>query len=458
MKVKLYFLLLVLCSALSINSYAALPATDSQGKPLPSLAPMLNKVNNAVVNISTFSNGQASQNPLMNDPFFRHFFDNQRRQQPQQRSSSAGSGVIVDAKKGIVITNHHVIDNSDEIRVSLVDGRNFTAELLGADPDLDIAILKINARNLTAARFADSSRVQVGDFAVAIGNPFGLGQTVTTGIVSALGRSGLGLKGYENYIQTDASINPGNSGGALVDLAGRLIGINSAIIAPSGGNVGIGFAIPINMAKASMQQILKYGEVRRGQIGVSIQDITEDLRQAFDLRNGQQGVLITGIGNNTPAQRAGLQVEDIITGVDGKPTSSTSQLRSQIGIKNIGDKVKLNVLRDGRNRAFILPVGNPQQFSTSNNGGNRSAVGSIHPLLSGARFKNSSNGQGVFVASLTANSPAAYNGLEPGDIITRANKKTVRNIQEFKRAISRSQKAMFLQVKRGSQRLLIAIR
>ncbi len=456
MNPKLYLFLLILFSTVSINSYAVLPATDSNGKPLPSLAPMLKKVNNAVVNIATFSNAQANQNPLMNDPFFRRFFDSQRGQQPQQRSSSAGSGVIVDAAKGIVITNHHVIDNANEIRVSLVDGRVFTAKLLGTDPELDIAILKIKANNLTQAKFADSSRVQVGDFAVAIGNPFGLGQTVTTGIVSALGRSGLGLKGYENYIQTDASINPGNSGGALVDLAGRLIGINSAIIAPSGGNVGIGFAIPINMAKASMNQILRYGEVRRGQIGVSIQDITQDLRQAFDLKNGQQGVLITGIGNNTPAQRAGLRVEDIITGVDGAPTSSTSQLRSQIGIKNIGDKVNLNVLRDGRNRTFTVSVGNPQQFSSTTR--SNSATGELHPLLAGAKFKVSSNGQGVYVASLANNSPAAYNGLEAGDLITRVNKKTVRSIKDFKRVISRSQSAMFLQVKRGGQMLLIAIR
>lgn len=456
MKAKIYLFLLIIYSSISLTSYAALPATDANGNPLPSLAPMLNKVNNAVVNISTIANGQSRQSPLMNDPFFRRFFDSQRRQQPQQRSSSAGSGVIIDASKGIVMTNHHVIENADEIRVSLVDGRNFNARLLGADPDLDIAILKIKANHLSEVKLADSSRVQVGDFAVAIGNPFGLGQTVTTGIVSALGRSGLGLKGYENYIQTDASINPGNSGGALVDLAGRLIGINSAIIAPSGGNVGIGFAIPINMAKASMQQILKYGEVRRGQIGVSIQDITEDLRQAFNLKNGQQGVLITGIGDNTPAQRSGLEVEDIVTAVDGVATNSTSQLRSQIGIKNIGDKVKLTVLRDGRIRSFTLAVGNPQQFTSY--GTNRAPVGDLHPLLAGATFKTSTQAKGVFVASLAANSAAAYNGLEPGDLITRVNKVSVRNIRDLKQVLDRSKNALFLQVKRGGQMLLIAIR
>ncbi len=456
MSKNLSIFLLIIFSLINASSFAALPATDSQGKILPSLAPMLKLVNPAVVNISTFSTRQARQSPLMNDPFFRHFFESQRQQQPQQRSSSAGSGVIVNAQKGIVMTNHHVIEKADEIQVSLIDGRNFKAKLLGSDPDLDIAILQINANNLQEVKLADSSRVQVGDFAVAIGNPFGLGQTVTTGIVSALGRSGLGLKGYENYIQTDASINPGNSGGALVDLAGRLIGINSAIIAPSGGNVGIGFAIPVNMAKASMQQILKHGEVRRGQIGVSIQDITDQLRQAFNLRNGQQGVLVTGVGNNTPAQQAGLQSGDIITAVDGKKTNSGNSLRSQIGIKNIGDKVKLSVLREGRNRSFKLTVGNPQQFSST--GTNSQNDNALHPLLAGARFSPSRNSDGVFVSALQNNSMAEYNGLEAGDLIIRTNKRKVRNLKEFINALRLSQNSLFIQLKRKGQLLLLAIR
>jgi Do/DeqQ family serine protease len=456
MSKNLSIFLLIIFSLINASSFAALPATDSQGKILPSLAPMLKLVNPAVVNISTFSTRQARQSPLMNDPFFRHFFESQRQQQPQQRSSSAGSGVIVNAQKGIVMTNHHVIEKADEIQVSLIDGRNFKAKLLGSDPDLDIAILQINANNLQEVKLADSSRVQVGDFAVAIGNPFGLGQTVTTGIVSALGRSGLGLKGYENYIQTDASINPGNSGGALVDLAGRLIGINSAIIAPSGGNVGIGFAIPVNMAKASIQQILKHGEVRRGQIGVSIQDITDQLRQAFNLRNGQQGVLVTGVGNNTPAQQAGLQSGDIITAVDGKKTNSGNSLRSQIGIKNIGDKVKLSVLREGRNRSFKLTVGNPQQFSST--GTNSQNDNALHPLLAGARFSPSRNSDGVFVSALQNNSMAEYNGLEAGDLIIRTNKRKVRNLKEFINALRLSQNSLFIQLKRKGQLLLLAIR
>jgi S1-C subfamily serine protease len=246
----LFLLLMLTCQA----AQAVLPGTDAQGRPFPSLAPMLKQVNPAVVNISTYSTRESNYNPLLNDPFFRKFFDipdqsQQEQQVPRKRQQSAGSGVIVDAGDGIVMTNYHVVRNADEVNVSLVDGRNYEAKIVGTDPELDIAILEIDADDLTEVRIADSSLLEVGDFVVAIGNPFGLGQTVTTGIVSALGRSGLGIEGYENFIQTDASINPGNSGGALVNLKGELVGINTAIISPAGGNVGIGFAIPVNMAR-----------------------------------------------------------------------------------------------------------------------------------------------------------------------------------------------------------------
>jgi len=327
---KLVFLLFV-CS-FSLETYGALPLSDDSGNKLPSLSSMLKKVNPAVVNIATFSTNNQAQNPLMNDPFFRKFFNQRGRnmpemQKPRKRRQSAGSGVIVDAADGIIMTNYHVVKSSDEVRVSLVDGREFTAEIKGVDPELDIAILKVDAKNLSEVKFGNSNKLDVGDFVVAIGNPFGLGQTVTTGIVSALGRTGLGIEGYENFIQTDASINPGNSGGALVSLKGDLIGINTAIIAPSGGNVGIGFAIPVNMAKASMDQILKTGEVKRGQLGISIQDITPELRQAFSLKNGQQGVLVTGVAENSQAEKADLKAGDVITAIDGRPTSSGGQLR-----------------------------------------------------------------------------------------------------------------------------------
>jgi len=457
MKIKHYLFSFILINIFSATVIAALPATDGNGRVLPTLAPMLQKIDSAVVNIATSSTRQVRQNPLMNDPYFKRFFDSQRPQRSQRQNTSAGSGVIVDASKGIVMTNHHVINNADDIKVSLIDGRSFSAKLLGSDPDLDIAILQIDANNLREVKLADSSNVQVGDFAVAIGNPFGLGQTVTTGIVSALSRSGLGLKGYENYIQTDASINPGNSGGALVDLAGRLIGINSAIIAPAGGNVGIGFAIPVNMAKASMQQILRHGEVRRGQIGVSIQDITDELRQAFNLKNGQRGVLITGVGNNTPAKKAGLQSGDIIIAVDNKSTHSASQLRSQIGIKNINDRVQLKVLRNGHQRAFNVAIGNPQQFSQAPNQQKPSTI-DLDARLSGATFKTNLNNKGVFVSSINAKSAAAYNGLAAGDVITKVNKRSVRNMKDFERVLKGNNRDLFIQVSRNNQKILLAIR
>ncbi|MFT5559756.1 MAG: S1-C subfamily serine protease, partial [Sphingobacteriales bacterium] len=311
MKIKSALLLVImLCLSLSYSANATIPNVTDQGKPFPSLAPMLKKINSAVVNISTYSTQQALVNPLLNDPFFKHFFelpeqDNLQQQAPQKRQQSAGSGVIINAQKGIIMTNFHVIKNADEVQVSLIDGRSYKATVIGSDPELDIAILAIKAQKLTQIAISESILLEVGDFVVAIGNPFGLGQTVTTGIVSALGRSGLGIEGYENFIQTDASINPGNSGGALVNLNGELVGINTAIIAPAGGNIGIGFAIPINMAKASMEQIIKYGEVKRGQIGVAIQDITRDLSEALGLKNGQLGVLVAGVTKDSPAEKSG---------------------------------------------------------------------------------------------------------------------------------------------------------
>lgn len=433
---------------------AALPLTDSSGNKLPSLSPMLKQVNPAVVNISTFSTREA-QNPLLNDPFFRRFFNAPDQEQFQQRSpkkreQSAGSGVIVDAKEGIVMTNYHVIKGSDEVQVSLVDGRAFTAEVKGSDPELDIAILKIDAKNLSEVPLGNSNGLEVGDFVVAIGNPFGLGQTVTTGIVSALGRTGLGIEGYENFIQTDASINPGNSGGALVNLRGELIGINTAIIAPSGGNIGIGFAIPMNMAKASMDQILVHGEVKRGQLGVGIQEITPELREAFDLKNGQQGVLVTGVTEDSEAEKGGVKAGDVIVAVDDRKTTSSGQLRSQIGIKEVGEEVTLTVLRDGKTKKLDIEVGEPQQLSALSN--------KLHSLLEGSRFENNPDGDGVVVAGLSRNSRAAYSGLRPGDVITGANRKRVTDLESFNKALSLNQQSVLLQINRKGRPMYLVIR
>ncbi|RLT99332.1 MAG: PDZ domain-containing protein, partial [Ketobacter sp.] len=312
----------------SVPAFAVWPLQDGDGNQLPSLAPMLEKINPAVVNISTFATRQ-QMNPLLNDPFFRHFFGPNQRAPQMKRSQSAGSGVIVDAADGTVITNFHVIDGADEIKVSLNDGRTFDAKLVGSDPDVDIAILKIEANGLHEVKMADSDATRVGDFVVAIGNPFGLGQTVTTGVVSAIGRTGLGIEGYENFIQTDASINPGNSGGALVNLNGELVGINTAIIAPAGGNVGIGFAIPTNMARHSLEQILEHGEVKRGQLGVVIQDLTPDLAEAFGLE-GTQGVVVSEVQDGSAADKAGIKQGDVITEFDGKEMRTAAQLRNAV--------------------------------------------------------------------------------------------------------------------------------
>jgi Do/DeqQ family serine protease len=372
------------------------------------------------------------------------------QQRPQKQQQSAGSGVIVDAGNGIVMTNYHVIRNADEIHVGLQDGRDFEAELVGSDPDLDVAILRIEADGLVDVTIADSSKLEVGDFVVAIGNPFGLGQTVTTGVVSALGRSGLGIEGYENFIQTDASINPGNSGGALVNLGGELVGINTAIIAPAGGNVGIGFAIPVNMARASMQQILEHGEVKRGQIGVGIQDITPDLREAFELENGQFGVLVANVVDGSPAAEAGLRSGDIIVEVDGQSTVSSAQLRTRIGVREIGEKIRLTILRSGERKTIDVRIGSPQVAATGQS--------KLPDLLAGIGFENNPDGPGVRVLSLAPNSPAAYSGLRSGDIIVGANRRKVSDIPSLQAALEQDADSILLHVNRGGGSLFIVIR
>ncbi|MCW8109582.1 DegQ family serine endoprotease [Alteromonas ponticola] len=440
--------------ALTISTaLAALPNITPDGKPFPSLSPMIKEVNPAVVNISTYSKQKYTQNPLLNDPFFRRFFNlpdpRYYEQRPLKRQQSAGSGVIVDAEHGYIMTNHHVIKGADEVLVSLSDGRDFIAEVLGVDSELDIAILEVEASNLKAVKFADSDVMEVGDFVVAIGNPFGLGQTVTTGVISALGRTGLGIEGYENFIQTDASINPGNSGGALVNLAGELVGINTAIISPAGGNVGIGFAIPANMAYASMLQIVDSGEVKRGQIGIGIQDITPNLREAFKLENGRTGVLITQVVEDSPAFRAGLRTGDVIIAIDGKPTTSTGILRSQIGMKAIGQKARVALLRDGRELNVDVKVQSPDEVSVTSK--------TQHKLLSGVQLQAEGDNSGVRVIHVAPNSTAAYSGLRPGDLIVSVNQQRVKNLKELNQALARSRSTVLLRVERQGGSLFIVI-
>lgn len=452
----------LLCVALALGTAPA-PAQPAD-RPvflnedgLPTLAPLLEQITPAVVNISVESRQKAEMNPLFNDPFFRRFFDMPSPQTPAPpRQMSAGSGVIVDAEKGYVLTNHHVIDNGDRIVITLKDRRRFDAELVGSDPGTDIALLQIEAENLKALELGDSDRLRVGDYVLAIGNPFGLGQTVTSGIVSALGRSGLSVDGYEDFIQTDASINPGNSGGALTSFDGRLVGINTAIIAPSGGNVGIGFAVPANMARAVMDQLIEFGEVRRGLLGVIIQDFTPDLAEALDIDTAS-GAVITQVEPGSAAGEAGLQPGDLIVSVDGRAVAGSADLRSQIGLKRVGTEVELEVIRDGT--AMTLSA-------TLREGGAIAAAGDRRfDRLAGAELRNLQPGdpdfgelEGILVTRMDPGSRAERSGLEAGDIILAVNRSPVSSVTELRRELSRAEGALALTVQRGGARIFLVMR
>ena len=365
-------LLLIACAPPTVPKPVSTPTvanqatTVSREQPLYSLAPMLQQVAPAVVYIATEGSVTVRTNPLLQDPFFRRFFDlPETTEEPpaerQRRTEGLGSGVIIDADKGYVVTNSHVIDRADTILITLDDGRQLPAQVIGSDPETDVALLKINTINLTELPLANSDLVQVGDFVVAIGNPFGLGQTVTAGIVSALGRTGLGIKGYENFIQTDASINPGNSGGPLLNLEGRLIGINTAILAPSGGNIGISFAIPANMVRQLVEQILRYGQIDRGQLGIAIQNLNPQLAAAFDIKNIRQGAIITQVIADSAAAKAGFLAGDVVTAVNGKAITSAGSLRNSIGLMRVGDKVTVDLIRAGKPLQLSARIGNRAQ-------------------------------------------------------------------------------------------------
>lgn len=432
---------------------ATFPLPSKDG--VPTLAPLLREVTPAVVNISVQVTAPARQNPLMRDPFFRRFFED-LLEQPQQRPQlSAGSGVVIDARLGYVITNHHVIEEAQEIVVTLKDRRELSAQLVGSDPGTDIALLKVAPGGLTELKLGDSEALEVGDFVIAIGNPFGLGQTVTSGIVSALGRTGLNIHGYEDFIQTDASINPGNSGGALINLKGELIGINSAIIGPSGGNVGIGFAVPSNMAQAVVEQLAEYGEVRRGRLGVLIQDLTPELAEALNLAISE-GAVVTGVEAGSPAEEAGVATGDVMVAIDGHEVTGSADLRNRIGLVRVGGKVTVTVLRNGKRKDFEVRVGKVERATYA---GDQSA-----PQLSGAVFQamgseHPLSGQvdGVVVADVERDSRAWRNNIRPEDLIIAINRERVRNLEELNSALRRTGRSIAVDVIRDKTQLLIVI-
>lgn len=416
--------------------FAGIPKSVD-GQELPSLAPMLERVTPAVVNISTRS---MSRRDRSLDDFYRFFYGTEPPPSATSEPQSLGSGVIVDASRGLVVTNNHVIENASEVIVNLRDGRELVAEMVGTDPKADIALLRIPAESLSEVQWADSDALRVGDFCVAIGNPFGLGQTVTSGIVSALRRSGLGIEDFEDFIQTDASINPGNSGGALVNLRGELIGINTAIVGPSGGNVGIGFAIPANMAQDIIAQLLEFGEVRRGKLGISAYAITKALAKEYGLSR-ERGVLITDIEPDSPAQQAGLKPGDIITAIEGQRVKTVENVINRLGLVRVGQRIDLAVVRN--NKEF-----NVQATVARLSAGNA--------LLDGVNFENATTGSGrryVVIKNLDPASAMARKGLQRGDIVLSINRTSVETVDQLTRLGSQAagDEGLLLLIQRGQE-------
>ena len=433
-----------------------------QGQPLPSprdlptLAPVVSQVTPAVVNISVVTRSPLEDNPLFRDPFFRRFFDLPDR--PKRQEQAAGSGVIVDAARGYVLTNDHVVKDAEQIIITLKDRRQLEAKLVGTDPGTDIAVLQIQAQGLSALHFGDSDQLEVGDYVIAIGNPFGIGQTVTSGIVSALGRTGLTPEGYEDFIQTDASINPGNSGGALVNLRGELIGINSAIIGPSGGNVGIGFAVPSNMARAVMSQIARFGEVRRGRLGISMTDLTPALAKKLEV-SARTGVAITAVQPGSPAANAGLRERDVILALNGRPIGSSGALRARLGLTPVGEEIEMRIARGAEVITIRTRVAAPHALA--------SAEGRTLPQLPGLAVVEIERGSplferlqggGLVVTAVEQKSRSWQAGFRPGDIIYSVNRRRVQTIAEFQNAIGRGQNGFAVSMLRGDFQITIIVR
>ena len=450
---KSIFILSVL---LSLPSFAGNSKLFSAG--VPSLAPMLEDVTPAVVNIYTISE-TPQRNQLIDDPFLRKFFNIPDQQKSKKRNRSGlGSGVIINSKKGFVITNNHVIAKAKDIKVKLHDGREFKAVLVGADPASDIAIIKIPTENLQSIKFSDSEKLRVGDFVVAIGNPFGIGQTVTSGIVSALGRSGLGIEAYENFIQTDASINPGNSGGALVNLNGELVGINTAIIGSRGasaGSVGIGLAIPVNMALDITSQLLKYGEVKRGYLGVSAQNLTHDLSKAFSVETNR-GAIITRVVEGSPADKSGIEVGDVVIKIDNKVIDNAASMRNKIGLLKINTIINIQINRKGKILTKKVKIVEPEKEKISNL--------KINPRLAGIVFGEIKKNMpeygkinGIKIMKMKKDSKAFIYGIRPNDIILSINNIPVQSVKDLEVAANNNDE-LILHVQRKNRTAFILLK
>lgn len=447
-------LLILALSLISSSVLSVIPGAIN-GKQLPSLAPMLDQVTPAVVNIATEGKIQVRLNPLFSDPFFRRFFNVPDRPM-ERKTQSLGSGVIVDAERGLVLTNNHVIANAVQITVTLRDGRQLEAELIGTDPETDVAVIKIPSEDIVDIKTADSDELRVGDFVVAIGNPFGLGQTVTSGIVSALSRSGLGIEGYEDFIQTDASINPGNSGGALVNLRGELVGINTALFSQGGGNIGIGFAIPINLAMQITEQLLESGKVQRGFLGISTQDLTPILAEAFGL-NQNKGAVITSVDDDSPAGKAGLQPGDILLKINGRDVKNASDVRNRFGLLAVGEQVVFDILRGGQSKKITTTVtvekedvSSAQVINTRLEGVIISELGSDHPYFGKV--------EGIHVVNVQRGSAAWRSGLRKGDVITSVNRQTIKDVQMFLKQVGGKEEPLLLRILRGNAAAFIVIK
>ncbi|OSN01862.1 MULTISPECIES: serine endoprotease DegQ [Lonsdalea] len=453
-KTSMLFSALAISIGLSLSSLpvaqAALPAAVA-GQSLPSLAPMLEKVLPAVVSVHV--EGTQVQNQRIPEEFKFFFGPNAPAEKQSRPFEGLGSGVIIDAAKGYVLTNNHVINNADKIRVQLNDGREYDAKLIGRDAQTDIALLQLNdAKNLTAVTMADSDRLRVGDFAVAVGNPFGLGQTATSGIISALGRSGLNLEGLENFIQTDASINRGNSGGALVNLDGELIGINTAILAPGGGNIGIGFAIPSNMAQNLTQQLLEFGEVKRGLLGIKGSEMTSEMAKAFKV-DAQRGAFVSEVLPKSAAAKAGIKAGDVLVSLDGKTINSFAELRAKVGTTAPGKTVKIGLIREGKQQEVTVVLDNSANASTN--------AETLSPGLQGATLTDGqlkSGGKGVTIDNIAKDSAADKIGLQKGDVIIGVNRERVENIAQLRKILEAKPTVLALNIIRGDESIYLLLR